>query len=655
MPRLFPSSAYLFSLLTVLTLATSVSLSQGSEEFNVDDLRDLSIEELLNIEVTSVTLKEARQIDSPAAISVLSHDDIQRSGATSLADALRLVPGLHVASVNSSQHSISARGFSSVFSNKMLVLVDGRAVYSPLFAGVFWDLQQQMLDDLDRVEVIRGPGGAIWGANAMNGVINVVSQSADKTQGLHSYLGGGNVHQTLAGVRYGGTIGEDLYYRVFASYNRTDDFLTATGAAAGDEWQSMQGGFRFDYLPSSDIQATWQGDATFLDLYGGASSAYNANTLARWKKTFSERSNFEVQTYYDRTARDEMQRASSVTDTFDIRFKHQFGLGESHSITWGGGYRWAHSTLAQISPRLAVRRDELNLNLFSFFVQDEWEVVPKLLTLVGGAKVEHNDYTGIEVQPSLRAVSKPGKGQTLWASVSRAVRTPSAVEGQGIFGIPNGSPFAAPGGPYVPTVVGTADPGAEVLWAYELGYRVQPQKQLSFDLAAFYNRYTDLSGIGGFSRFIPGVPVGTAEMPFQNLMSAETYGGELSMTAVPTKRWRLTTNYSLIFANFHGPLASNPEGLERNIPTTQVSIRSSHDITDKLSVDVQLRYVDQIDTVRAYLTADVRLLYRVNDRLDLSIVGQNLLQDQHLEQAQQLFTQTTAVPRGVYGKVTWRF
>lgn len=655
MLRFVLSSAHLPSLLTAIILASGTPLSWGAEEFDVDDLRDLSIEELLNLEVTSVTLKEARQIDSPAAISVLSHDDIQRSGATSLAEALRLVPGLHVAAVNSSQHAISARGFSGVFANKMLVLVDGRAVYTPLFAGVFWDLQQQMLDDLDRVEVIRGPGGAIWGANAMNGVINVVSQSADKTQGLHSYMGGGNVHQAMGGVRYGGTIGEDLYYRVFASHNRTDDHLLASGAGAGDAWQSTQGGFRFDYLPCSDIQATWQGDATFLDLYDGTSSAHNANTLARWKKTFSKRSNFEVQTYYDRTARDEAMRASSVTDIFDIRFQHQFGLGESHSITWGGGYRWSHSVLAQITPRLAVQREHLDLSLFSFFMQDEWVVVPDLLTVVGGAKLEHNDYTGFEVQPSLRAVSKPGKGQTLWASVSRAVRTPSAVEGQGIFAIPNGDPFPAPGGLYVPTVVGTGDPDAEVLWAYEMGYRIQPQKQLSIDLAAFYNHYTDLTGVGSVSRLIPAVPVGTAEIPFSNLISADTYGGELSLTAVPAKGWRLTTNYSLMFAHFHGPAATNPDALERNIPTHQASIRSSHDLTDKLSFDVQLRYVDQIEQVPAYVTADVNLLYRVNERLELSLVAQNLLQDQHLEQSQQILTVTTQVPRGVYGKVTWRF
>lgn len=655
MPRFLPSPTSLLSLLAAVTLVVCVSPVQAAEELNVDDLRDLSIEELLNIEVTSVTLKEARQFDSPAAISVLSHDDVQRSGATSLAEALRLVPGLHVAAVNSSQHAISARGFSSVFSNKMLVLVDGRAVYTPLFAGVFWDQQQQMLEDLDRVEVIRGPGGAIWGANAMNGVINVVSQTADKTQGLYSYMGGGNVHQAMGGVRYGGTIGEDLYYRVFASYNRTDDYLLPSGAGAGDAWQSTQGGFRFDYLPTSDIHATWQGDATFLDLYDGTSSAYNANTLARWKKTFSKRSNFEVQTYYDRTARDEAMRASSVTDIFDIRFQHQFGLGKSHTIMWGGGYRWSHSTLAQITPRLALRRQDLDLNLFSFFVQDEWVVLPDLLTLVGGAKVEHNDYTGVEVQPSLRAVSKPGKGQTLWASVSRAVRTPSAVEGQGIFAIPNGPPFAGPGGLYVPTVVGTADPGAEVLWAYELGYRIQPQRNLNIDLATFYNHYTDLSGIGGVSRLIPGVPVGTAEVPFNNVLSADTYGGELAVTAAPTKRWRVTTNYSLMFANFQGPAVSNPEALERKIPTHQASIRSSHDITEKLSFDVQFRYVDQIEQVPAYFTADLRLLYRVNERLDVSIVAQNLLQDQHLEQSPQILTATTQVPRGVYGKVTWRF
>lgn len=655
MPFRRPSWAPLSTLVVAASMAVSAPFTPAAEEFDVNDLRELSIEELLNIEVTSVTLKEARQIDSPAAVSVLSNEDIQRSGATSLADALRLVPGLHVAAVNSSQHAISARGFSSVFANKMLVLVDGRAVYSPLFAGVYWDLQQQMLDDLDRVEVIRGPGGAIWGANAMNGVINVVSQTADKTQGFHSYLGGGNVHQAMGGVRYGGTLGEDLYYRVFSSYTETADYLTATGTPAQDRWQSWHGGFRLDYLPASDIQATWQGDATVLDLYDGTSSAYNVNTLARVKKTFSKTSSLEFQTYYDRTGRDEALRGNSVTDTFDLRLQHQFALGSAHSVLWGTGFRHMHNTLEQNTPALTVRNGTLDLNLFSLFVQDEWAVVPDKVTVVGGAKLEHNDYTGFEVQPSLRAVWKPAETQTFWASASRAVRTPSAVEGKDVFAIPYGAPFPGPGGLYTPTVVGNGNPEAEVLWAYELGYRVQPHKKLSIDTAAFYNHYSSLLGIDGVTRLVPGVPTGTAEIPFSNLLSAETYGGEMTVTAAPAKGWRLTANYSLVLANFHGPPGSNPEQAERNTPTHQASIRSSHDLTDHLSFDVQLRYVDQIDLVPAYLTADFRLLYRINDSLDLSVVAQNLLQDQHAEQAAQVLTAASEVPRGVYGKLTWRF
>jgi iron complex outermembrane receptor protein len=637
----------------VLILSSS---SFGQEQGIAESLADLSIEQLLNESVSSVTKSVTRQVDSPAAISVLSNDDLRRSGATTLGDALRLVPGLNVGAVNSSQFAVSARGFNSVFANKMLVLRDGRALYSPIFSGVFWDLQQPMLEDLDSIEVIRGPGAAIWGANAMNGVINVVSRSARETQGGYTYLGGGDVRQVMAGGRYGGMIGDDIYYRVFASYQSNEDYLLPGGQSARDGWQSWHGGFRIDQYADADSHLTWQADATVLDLDEGASDAYNFNTLGRWTRQLAGPSSIELQAYYDRTFRNEAQRARTVADTFDLTAQHRFGLGLQHDITWGLGYRFVAGSVAQTASSVTVRKSDFNLSLFSLFVQDEWRMVPDKLTVTTGAKLERNDYTGFEFQPSLRAVFKPTEKQTFWAAVSRAVRTPSELEGGDLFGITYGAPFPGPGGgAYVPTIVGNADPEAEVLWAYEMGYRVQPHKNVSVDAAAFYNHYTDLLGVGGISRFIPGAPVGIAELPFANLLTADTYGGEVSVTVTPTDAWRLTAAYSLLLADFHGPAEADPEGQERKIPTQQVVLRSSYDFSKRASLDLQVRYVDQIESVPAYVTADMRLLYRLTDRLDISLVGQNLFGDQHLEQAGQPVTTTTAVPRGVYGKITWRF
>ncbi|MEN3942977.1 TonB-dependent receptor [Prosthecobacter sp. SYSU 5D2] len=632
---------------------TGSSLAQGQSI--AESLADLSIEQLLSEPVNSVTKRTTRQFDSPAAITVLTHDDLQRSGATSVPDALRLVPGMNVGAVNASQYAVSARGFNTVFANKMLVLVDGRAVYNSMFAGVFWDLQQPVMEDLERIEVIRGPGAAIWGANAMNGVINIVSRSARDTQGGLAYLGGGNVQRTMAGGRYGGVIGDDLYYRIFATEQSRDDYLLADGKSAEDGWRSWHSGFRLDKYADADTHLTWQADATVLDLDNGTSDGYNVNSLARWNKELSSRSRLELQVYYDRIHRNDPLRALYSGDTFDFAFQHIFGLGLHHDITWGVGYRFVSNSVEDIAPNVAIRESSFDRNLYSLFVQDEWQMLPDRLTATIGARLEHNDFTGLEFQPNLRLLFKPTEKQTLWAAVSRAVRTPSALEAMDVFVVDFAPPFAGPGGLYVPRVVGNEDPRAEVLWAYEMGYRIQPHERLIIDASAFYNDYSELIGLYGVNRLIPGVPVGTAELPFDNVMSAETYGGEISVTVTPTDAWRLSASYSLLFANFHGAAAARPDVQERSVPTQQAVLRSSYDFSPRLSLDVQVRYVDQIETVPAYATADLRLLYRVTERLDVSIVGQNLFSDHQVEQRPLPVTLTSTVPRGIYGKVTWRF
>ena len=616
-------------------------------------LGDLSIEQLMNESVTSVSKREQKLGDVAAAIFVLSNDDLRRSGYTSVADALRLVPGMDVGSLNASHWAISSRGFNNLYANKLLVLVDGRVIYTPLFGGVYWDLQQLMLEDVDRIEVIRGPGATVWGANAMNGVINIVTRSAKDSQGGLVDAGGGNVHQAVGGSRYGGKIGDRTYYRVFGNYLRDANSSLTDGQPANDRWQGGSAGFRFDHYPQEGTQLTWQANATLSDLDNGTSHGFNVNTLGRWTRHWSARSGAEVQAYYDRTYRNESAR--SVLDTLDFSFQRTLGLGDRNDLIWGLGYRNTGVVLDSTSPFAQVTDHRLNLQLFSAFVQDEFQVVPNRLTLTAGVKLERNDFTGLEIQPTVRGVFKPADRQTVWAAVSRAVRTPSIIEGHDAVDIFYGAPFVGPGGgTYIPTLVGNSSLKSEVLWAYELGYRVQPSERVSLDIATFYNNYTKLISVGEISGFEPGQPVGIAVLPWSNLWTGHTYGGEVSVTYSPTNSWRMIGTYSLLFAHISGPADTSPATTEQSAPRHQVSLRSSYDFSNRLSLDADVRYVGSILSVPSYVTGDLRLSYRPNDRLEFSLAAQNLVD--HQEQAPvPPFSAAAEVSRGVLGRIAWRF
>jgi len=619
------------------------------------NLGDLSIEELMNETVTSVSKKEQKLGDSAAAIAVLSNNDLRRSGATTIMEALRLVPGVNVGQVNSSRWAVSARGFNNVFSSKLLVLVDGRAVYNPLFSGVFWDLQQVMLEDVDRIEVIRGPGATVWGANAVNGVINVISRSARDTQGGLLEGGAGDQHVRLGGVRYGGQVGPNTYYRVFASDRKDADFPLASGAAAADGWEGRHGGFRVDHYPAADTHLTWQADATGVRLDDASSHSYSYNTLGRWTHQLADRSSVEVQAYVNRLSRHESAQADVRSDTVDLSAQQTFGIGARQNFIWGGGYRYVDSRLTPTTPLIQVRSDRSRQQLFNLFLQDEIQLAPDRLTLSVGGKLEHNDYTAWEFQPSVRAVFKPTPESTIWAAVSRAVRTPSAIEGRDTLGITAGVPFQGPdGGVYLPTIVGNVHLLAEVLQAYEVGYRIQVSRHLSADLALFYNDYTELASYSGVRRLVPGVPFGFAEIPFENLLGGETHGGEVSVTVSPAETWRVTASYSRLEVRLQGAAITNVPSWPTS-PKEQAVLRSSFDITPQASFDVQLRYVSALPAIPAYTTGDFRLAYRWTDGLELSLVGQNLFDPQHAEQGPQQSTVTTEVPRALFGKVAWRF
>lgn len=642
-------------LLSFLLVGATLNASPSVAVKSGRNLADLSIEELLNETVTSVSRREQKLGDAAAAVFLISNEDLRRSGATTLPDALRGVPGLDVASVNSRESAVSARGFNGVFSTKLLVLVDGRVVYTPLFAGVLWDLQQTPLEDVDRIEVIRGPGATVWGANAVNGVINVVSRSAKDTLGGWVYGGGGDLHEQMAGLRYGAQVGKNTYYRVFGTYQSNGDQPYANGLSANDQWKGRHGGFRVDHYPDADSQFTWQADATGIDFDRGASDGYNYNTLARWTRRLSDRASIEVQAYYDVTAHNEAARVNARFNTTDFTAQHTFGLGARNNVIWGVGYRSIRTRIRQTNPGIQVRRSQIDLELYNAFLQDEIRLIPDKLTLTGGVKLEHNDYTGYEVQPSVRLVFKPNSRQTLWGAFSRAVRTPDEVEGKDAFGVTLGGPFVGPGGGlYIPTATGNIHPRSETLCAYEVGYRIQASKRVSVDLAGFYNDYTHLITYGDVQRFIPGVPVGIAENPAANLFSGHSYGGEASVTAAASSRVRVTAGYSYIVQHLDGPMTASLQQLQTP-PRHQATLRGSFDFSKTASVDAQLRYVGSFETVKAYVTADLRLSYRPTERLELALVGQNLFDNQHPEQGISAVTNVSEVPRSFYGKLTLRF
>jgi iron complex outermembrane receptor protein len=564
-----------------------------------------------------------------------------------VAEALRWVPGMNVNSVNANQWAISARGFNGLYANKLLVLVDGRAVYSPLFAGVYWDLQQSMLGDVDRIEVIRGPGATVWGANAVNGVINIESRSARDTQGAYAYAGGGDIYQAFGGARYGVQLSTNTFFRVFGSYQLTADYPTFTRADAADSWRSWHGGFRLDHYADEDTQVTWQADTTQTDLDHGVSHAYNANTIGRWRRQLSERSTVELQGYYDRTHRDEITRARSVMDTFDLTAQHTFGVGEWNDVIWGVGYRYINNQMETNNATINLLDRSYDLQLASAFLQDEIKLIPDKLTFTLGTKLEHNDFTGWEVQPSVRLMFKPAERHTVWAAISRAVRTPSEVEGLNLATIPYGAPIFG----FQPTLVGNPNIKAEELLAYELGYRGQVAERVNLDISTFYNDYDGVMAVGPVSQFLPGVAV----VPFDNYHSGNTFGGEAAVTVDITDSWRMMASYSLLVARIHGAAASDPGTSEESAPRNQFMLRSSYNFSRQLSLDVQGRYVDCIRYVPSYITADVQLTYRPRPHWEIALVGRNLLDPQHPEHGFEPLAASSEVPRSFYGKVTWRF
>jgi iron complex outermembrane recepter protein len=635
------------------------------------NLISLSLEELSNLEVTSVSKAPQKLLQAPAAIFVITQDDIRRSGATSIPEALRLAPGVDVARINSNQWSIGVRGFGDRLARSVLVLIDGRAVYAPLFAGTYWEVQDYPLEDIDRIEVIRGPGGSLWGANAFNGVINIITKTAKDTQGALLTAGGGTEERGFGGLRYGGKSGDNFNYRVYGKYFDRDSSFHANNDNF-DAWQMGQGGFRTDWNMGKRDRLTLQGDLykgqTGEELAVGTyarpfsqtltqnADLFGANLLGRWKRELNATSDLSLQWYYDRTNRTDLN-FTELRDTLDLDFQHRLGWTWHQELTWGMEYRLTANRITSL-PTVVFDPADRTDHLATAFIQDQVPLVQDVLQLTFGTKVEHNDFSGWEEEPSGRLAWTPTQKQTVWTAVSRAVAMPSQVDqdltvtlpGVGIPGFPVG---------IFPRLVANKDFESEKLTAYELGYRLQPVEPFFMDLAGFYNRYDNLltGEVGALSLQTTPSPALIIPVVLGNKMSGETHGVEWASTWNVLSWWRWRADYSLLLIHMRldpdsTDTTGRPAATAGSSPRHQASLQWSMDLPGHFGLDPTLRYTDVLSSlgIPPYWEGDVRLGWHATPHLEVALVGQNLLQSHHPEA-----DTTQQLQRGFYGQTTWKW
>ncbi len=631
-----------------------------------DSVLNLSLDQLSEIEVTSVSKKAEKAKDAPAAIYVITQEDIRRSGMTKLPELFRMVPGMSVAQAGSNGWAISERGFNDKFANKALVLIDGRTVYSPMFSGVLWDAQDVVLEDIERIEVIRGPGATLWGANAVNGVINIITKSAKDTQGSMAVAGTGTLDRANTVLRHGMKVGEDTYVRTYAKYNNTDELRSQAGDGAQDEWHKEQAGFRADSKLNATDDLTVQGDVYHAlennlyylpDLTAGALvtpaqvdvQVSGANLLMRYNTNLSNQSALTFQAYYDGTDR-KIISYNNHTDTLDFDLQHVWTGFTDQEIVSGLGYRLIADSNKYTYYYTLTDLDR-NDQLFSAFVQDKIALADDIfLTL--GSKFEHNDYTGFEYQPSARMSWLINEDRMMWGSVARAIRTPNRFSETGLL------KAAAGGGGYL---VSHPNPNleSEQLIAYEMGYRFKPTQNTSVDSSVFYNDYSNVA-IGSLGAAYAVVDpllgvIGQRDLDASNNNAARSFGIEIDGKMDISQNWQLAAGYSYIDLKFAHP--STGFTFEGKEPRNQFNVRSTYKLMDNVEMSNALYYVDNLRgiNVKSYPRFDTRLGWNPMPNLELSLTGTNLLRDQHQEFNGFVYQGTAEVPRAVYANATLKF
>ncbi|MFT5729770.1 MAG: iron complex outermembrane receptor protein [Desulforhopalus sp.] len=630
-----------------------VVFAVGDEQETLQYLKSLSIEDLLQAEITSVSKKSESLFTAAAAVTVITNEDIERTGARSIPEALRLVPGLAVSSIDGSRYAIGARGFNEYFETKLLVLVDGRSMYTPLYSGVYWNSLDTVMQDIERIEVIRGPGATVWGANAVNGVINIITKNSSDTQGAMVSTSVGSYGQPDISARYGGTLAGQTTYRLYAKGYDRNNFETSTDEDAHDSSSSLRTGFRLDNDLSSRDTFSLQGEVfdgeadaeimltgylspSFIRTIKDTEKYSGGHVLASWDHKFSARSNTTLQMYYDRTDRYNIV-ATEVRDTVDIDFKNQLNLWDNHEIVWGAGYRWTQDDLDGSVTTNFIPASEAD-ELWSTFIQDDINLVDDFAWVTVGTKFEHNDYTGFEVQPSIRFRLQPDPKQLIWAAVSRAVRTPSRAESDVAINL--GAGVDAQGNVAVQRIEGSDDFDSEILVAYEVGYRWQVKQSLSFDLATYYNDYDQIRTLESkrnpFYEF-GETPVLVIPAVFDNEAEGESYGLEIQSTWQPIDSLKFIGSYSFIDLDLDyktgSVRAGQTLGSEDYAPTHQFQLRNYWDLQSDLSLNSEFYYVSDLGggTIDSYIRIDMQLSWQASDNLRLTVGGENLFGPSHQE------------------------
>ncbi|PTY02788.1 TonB-dependent receptor [Opitutaceae bacterium EW11] len=608
-----------------------------------EELKALSIEDLVQQEIVTASRRAESWTEVPSGVVVIGGDEIRRSGANSLPAALRLAPNLQVAQVDSRQWAVSARGFNGIIANKLLVMIDGRSVYTPLFSGVFWDAQDVFLPDVDRIEAVSGPGGAAWGANAVNGVINVVTKSAAETQGAYVYGGVGSEDPGRAGVRYGGRAGKLGYFRVYAKTAARGDSVLPDGVEANDGWHFRQGGFRADLQPGENDALTVQGD-----LYRGRAGTpgpsptgfSGGNVTASWLHFAASGGQLTTRLYYDETRRDIPFVLGERLRTLDLDTQYEFSPGARHAVVVGAGFR-AMLDDVRNSDRLAFLPPELTSHLYSLFAQDTVDLLHGALRLTGAVRGEHNDFSGTDWAPSLRLAWRVAPEHSLWTAVSRAVRSPSRIDRD--FFVPVSRPYSIAGG---------RNFESEKLWAYEVGCRGRLGSKIATTVTSYVHKYYSLRTLE------PGPPSVVA-----NGGGATVYGTEVNLDyqIAPDVRWRVggllqhRTNHLKPWSR-----DVNAGRAEGNDPHWQLVSGVSWNPAPRWTVDLNWRWVGRLSSmtddpafaVPAYQECDARIGWQAGRDWSVALVGRNLLHDQHREASS--FPAPHEIQRAVELVLTWQ-
>jgi iron complex outermembrane receptor protein len=632
------------SILAVFISAINTSYAVNSDPMllaRADDLAGMSLESLMNIDVVSVSKHSEPLQQSPAAVFVLEGSTIVRSGVKSLPEALRLIPGVQVARLDSHSWAITARGFNSTLADKLEVLMDGRSLYTPLYSGVFWDAQDTLLDDIARIEVIRGPGAALWGANAVNGVVNIVTKSAAETQGGLQKIGGGSQFAGFAAWRYGGEVGDLGHYRVYAKTTHYNAQETSGAGDAQDSGKNNQLGFRSDLKLSDTDTLTVQGDYYTGSIQSPATSkdelASGYNVISRWKRSYDDVSDTEIQFIYDQTSRDNRLNFAEDRSTYDLDIKHRFAVGELQNFVVGAGYHVTDDDIENIDPAFIAfnpqkRRDQT----LGVFIQDQINLIADTLHLTLGAKYERNDYTNDEFQPSIRFGYILDDRNTLWGAVSRAVRIPNRLDHTVDF--------------FGGVIVGDENFKSEEVVAYELGYRAILQSTLSADIAVFYNEYDNLRAVTDDIAQPQTLPIRIV-----NEGSGTSQGLELVMRWEPQPAVKILASYIYFDMDVAADAGSRDTSIAENDesdPNSQASLQLDWDVAAKWSLQARARWVDSLDgeAVDAYTALDISAIWRLSPEVDFTLIGSNLLDPQHAE-----FSGGNEISRSLNGHFTWHF